>query len=753
MERPTRKPRRALIAVCGCAAAAAAAFAPAAVADSIPRPPGAIDNRGYELVSSPENDHQLVLQSTPISTDATRVIYAYGGPVPASPSGVYPMQRATRTASGWRRENILPPRAQMLPHDYTYLISAAPADLGWVAATANDGIGKTTTSTSVSLAMLDGLGGQSILHTFPVYFGASGLEVVASEDGKHLFVPVVADADPSLPGAVPGVGNVYDFGSGAPVLVSVLPSTGLAPACGVSQYEFGFTPPGASLQTEHWASTDGSRVFFATRGENCGGPLQLYMRDVNAGITTQVSANPLEGDPDNGIGRFLQAAADGSWVIYTTATSYDPRDGLDGNNSDMDVYRWDAATGKNTCLTCTGRSAEVLEPVAVSEDGSHVYFSSVNQLADAPSTAPEASTPNTYVWQQHRPLIHWIGQTDGVTPLSNAGGYVTPNGNVLIFASSEPDLNAITGTDNGGTTQYYRYNSVEDSLTCISCPAKGAATRGALGNLTNAAGSVLTRARPASDDGSEVFFTAYDALVPEDVNKDADIYEWHNGVVKLITSGTTVRTTSSPPQVVSASPSGNDLLFYDYASLTADTSDATRKLYDARVGGGFPPPPTPPTPCHGECRGTASAPPLLPSIGSGGPTSGNAAATPPATVTIARPTAAQLRRLARTGQLGLSVKVSGPGAVHAFAQASIHGSVATVANGTATARRAGSVLLTLRLSKAASKQLSRARRLRVVFAAGLTGAPEVARLTVLLKAPARGGAARRAAVHSNNHGR
>lgn len=213
MTRLTRLLRCAITVACS-SVAASVAFVPAAVADSIPRPPGAVDNRGYELVSLADNDLNPLLQATPLSSDGTRVVYNLAGPAPGSPSGVYPTQRAMRTASGWQSEQMLPPRSQMPASSFTYLISAAPADLSSVVETANDGLGKSTTSTTVSLTTLDGAGGQLILHTFPVYFGTSGLEVVASENLQHLFVDVAADADPSLPGNAPGVQNLYDFGSG-----------------------------------------------------------------------------------------------------------------------------------------------------------------------------------------------------------------------------------------------------------------------------------------------------------------------------------------------------------------------------------------------------------------------------------------------------------------------------------------------------------------------------------------------------------
>ncbi len=421
-------------------------------------------------------------------------------------------------------------------------------------------------------------------------------------------------------------------------------------------------------------------------------------------------------------------------MIYETSTSLDPADGtIDGDNTDSDIYRWTAATQQNECLTCGVAHADVLDPAAVSEDGSHVYFSSASQLADAPGPA-SPSAPNTYVWQQGQP-IRFVASTDGVIAKAANGGYVTPNGNVLLFESSRAELNAQTGSDNGGHWQDYRFDDTDGSISCISCPQGAPATRDVPTELAQGSEPVMSQVRPASDDGRIVFFVTSDALVTEDRNGGPDIYEWHDGVVHLITNGAMNYPPGTRPHVVSSSPDGHDVLFTDFARLTFDAQDDSIKLYDARVNGGFEPPPPPPPVCHGECRGAPQPPPSLGDpasgtlAGSGNPKAGSALR-----FTVAAVTAAQRAQLVRTGRLTLAVRVGGGGRLEAFAQASIGGHSRVVALTARSTRRPALVRLTLRLSRAARVQLARAGRLRLGVTVSFSNAADTRRLVIPLRA-------------------
>jgi hypothetical protein len=132
--------------------------------------------------------------------------------------------------------------------------------------------------------------------------------------------------------------------------------------------------------------------------------------------------------------------------------------------------------------------------------------------------------------------------------------------------------------------------------------------------------NTLYGARALSDDGSRLFFESSDALVARDTNGKQDVYEWEalgtggcdgadvgfssaaHGCIELISSGQSAKDAL----FVDASPSGNDVFFISLSSLLPQDFGLL-DIYDARVGGGFPPPPRPQEPCEGEA---CQSPPL-----------------------------------------------------------------------------------------------------------------------------------------------
>jgi hypothetical protein len=116
-----------------------------------------------------------------------------------------------------------------------------------------------------------------------------------------------------------------------------------------------------------------------------------------------------------------------------------------------------------------------------------------------------------------------------------------------------------------------------------------------------------------SDNGQRLFFESFEALVNADTNQKQDVYEWEasgegncsegssfysassGGCVSLISGGTSVQ----PSQLIEATPDGHDVFFTTGQSLVVQDPGLI-DIYDARVEGGFPAPPVPPTPCQGD---------------------------------------------------------------------------------------------------------------------------------------------------------
>ncbi len=77
-----------------------------------------------------------------------------------------------------------------------------------------------------------------------------------------------------------------------------------------------------------------------------------------------------------------------------------------------------------------------------------------------------------------------------------------------------------------------------------------------------------------SSDGSKAFFATAESLVPQDTNQNDDIYEWSNGMVKLVTKGTHKGT-----YFIGASKDGSKVFFATNERLTAEDRNNCGDIY------------------------------------------------------------------------------------------------------------------------------------------------------------------------------
>jgi hypothetical protein len=130
-----------------------------------------------------------------------------------------------------------------------------------------------------------------------------------------------------------------------------------------------------------------------------------------------------------------------------------------------------------------------------------------------------------------------------------------------------------------------------------------------------------------SADGKDIVFTTGTPLLGTDQNtpgpggdpeSGSDVYEWRDGRYFLVTDGLTNTTPGTGgPSLSGISPDGRDLYFIVPAQYTPDALDGYRRLYDARIGGGFTYPTAPP-PCPLEvCQGTPKGAPEEAAPGTG----------------------------------------------------------------------------------------------------------------------------------------
>ncbi len=338
-----------------------------------------------------------------------------------------------------------------------------------------------------------------------------------------------------------------------------------------------------------WARIGNSTTVAVSGSECTRGPLDL------GGMCNGLSSAEYAG-----------GAHDGSRLFFTTAQQLVNSD----TDSTTDLYECEIPPGTpapigtaNPCVSLTEVSgaasgANVERVVAISEDGSRVYFMAQgNVLASNLGTNDEtavAGNHNLYVWTKN--AAHPAGTTSFVARLesSDLGGVrTTTDGRYLIFTTTTPLVSSGPGEDTDGRADVYRYDAESGTMLRISTSVTGSG-----GN--NPGFDVEALRSSMSADGSMVVFATAEALSPQDTDGVEDVYLWHDGRVSLISHG------GGTPFGIT--PSGQDVYFVTNKPLTAADRDVNVDIYDARVDGGFDL--SSPAPCSGEaCQGQSSTPP------------------------------------------------------------------------------------------------------------------------------------------------
>jgi hypothetical protein len=551
-----------------------------------PGPPGS--DRAYEQVSLPDTGGNPVNLAAAVSDDGSRAFYKVSGGTPISNSGtLINLLYAERTPSGWRSEDIGPPRNQLVGG-------------GWSEPFGNrdlsDQVVMNNSTTGAGKALWHLRPGQPAAKVFAVT-SSGDFSGIVSEDASRVLVTMTGSQDPAHP-VPPGLLNLYDVSSGSPQLVSLLPD-GSVSSCNIEIGNASDIAPSA----RRLLSPDGSLSFF----ESCG---TLYMRNLPAEQTKLIG-------PGGSLLKSVPGAA-----FFTSTQSL-----TTGDLGGRDIYRYDIGTEALKCVTCIipglNANVEPIQGAVVSADGSRAYFKSSTALL------PGAATPGIYRVDLASGDLAYVAPGSGARLGENlsAGAMITPDGSAFVFASAAAELNALEGEQNGGSQQLYRYDDRDRSLTCISCPQDGSAPvmPADLGAYLSAEPVGANRTALTADGATLVFVTT-NALLPTDQNTarpgqragaGTDVYEWRDGRLLMITDGLSAWPPASGPTVSAVTPSGRDIFFTAATQYTQDALDGYPRLYDARIGGGFEFPP-PPKPCPLEvCQGTPKGAPEEQAPGTG----------------------------------------------------------------------------------------------------------------------------------------
>jgi hypothetical protein len=487
-------------------------------------------------------------------------------------------------------------------------------------------------------------------------------DVPAFAGASANFSQVIFEANDSLVEGAPGGGieNLYEEVAEHVRLVGILPD-GTIPEQGATAGGGIRAVSEHTHELAHAISQDGSRVLFEAAADGGApdpgqaGKTELYDR-VDGAATAEVSAPAPGAEPsdcetvdricDPGSAEFWAASDDGSLVYFTSKAALTkesntgPEEASGEEDAGNDLYRYDVETGALTDLTVDTKDANgasVLGVVGCSEDGSYVYFVAEGDLGgDAIN-----GQPNLYVWhgtaagpgtvtyiatlraptnQEARDIEAMLAGTfeyhsdvaDWTSRPTESQAYVTPDGRHLAFMSVEP----LTGYDNedqvtaAADHEVFEYSAETGRLVCASCDAGGVRPLGSAfigAKLGERVSTPFHQPRSLSDDGSRLFFSSPDQLVPGISVGDVRVFEYEDGSVQLISG---IESDGSAV-FLDASASGNDVFFATRERLAPSDTDELVDVYDARIGGGLAEPPAL-IPCQaGACREPFNLPPSL----------------------------------------------------------------------------------------------------------------------------------------------
>jgi hypothetical protein len=734
---------------------------------------GLPDNRAYEMVTPPRKNgavigKSLVRFAPDVSLDGSRVviisIQCFGGA--GSCTGQREAQgdpfAFSRTGGGWVTAPLAPPATQfggntpqLVNADTGTALFAAqtpPAGGdGWYARRPDGsflGVGPVTPPSLGALA--EGA------------YGAVG----ATADLSHIVWGISANDGGLWPfdatTAVGGDSSVYEYvgaGNVAPVLVGVsggAGSTDLIGTCG--------TQTSLNQETPGSLSADGRVVFFTVApcssgsGVNAGVPVPAYelfaridgSRSVllsgrsPAGCTSVACLGSPASDA-----HFEGASVDGSKAFFTSTQQLTDTASEDSGDSARDLgciqaagvngcnlYEYDSAdpAGRGLLAVSAGDSSgggpRVQGVVAVSSDGSHVYFVArgvLSGVANSGGGVARDGADNLYVFE--RDAAHPEGRVAFIASLPQSDhetwdyhprpANVTPDGRFLVFTS----YGALTADDTSmsGAAQVFRYDAQTGGLVRVSVGDRGFNDNGNRSAGTPCGTGICSedasiaepqaghragaaRSDPTmSHDGSFVFFRSPVALTPgalDDVRVGVEggggvggilpgyaqnVYEYHDGRVFLISDGRDTGQTNVPPFdqrrpsdvfLLGSDATGANVFFATSDRLVGSDTDTELDVYDARVcTAGDPCVPSGPaavTSCDGEaCHGVAGVAPAAP-VGAtmtfSGP--GNLAAPVAAHRKVAVKKHVRHRR--RRGRPGKR-RVKGRGAAHRGGRGSVGG--------------------------------------------------------------------------------
>ncbi|HEY5194243.1 MAG TPA: hypothetical protein VIJ39_10285 [Solirubrobacteraceae bacterium] len=552
------------------------------------------DCRGYEQITPADKDgaqdifrYGLIFESTQIGEDGEHVeLHAPGTQWEPSPDSAESNYFFSRTPVGWQMASATPQPEAGVDRYLPTVFSSDLTELGLQVQWTTSG-----ESRSANIEFKAGAPGGPYSTAAVVPRGEvpdGGGWVAASVDGRRLVLEV---EDHTLLGKATGTtenSDLYEYSSGHLRQVNVLTDGGEISSCGArlaSESE-------AGDPTRRAVSSSGAQILFV---DNC--THDLYAR--------------IDGIETKDLGPYVFQAenAEGSKLL------------LEKSNGGTSEFFLSEAGVVRPVFSVQGQAT-----VKISQDFTKIYMASEAQLtSDAPPTDEQTKDIYSYsIANEKLMFLFQAAREDSAVQIS-----VSADGNDLYLKGTK-GVAGFTGATGQAIGGIYRYDSTENAISCVTC----ASSFNPESSLEIKESGVYP-----SENGDYIFFDTWVPLVPQDVDgqvepeaitdghgnfnqhpspsysTSSDVYEWRRngiddctqiqGCLSLISSG----RGGFKNVLLGISPSGHDVFFATHEALVPQDTDTAGDIYDARIGGGFPPPPARPVECEGDaCDSPVAAP-------------------------------------------------------------------------------------------------------------------------------------------------
>jgi hypothetical protein len=231
----------------------------------------------------------------------------------------------------------------------------------------------------------------------------------------------------------------------------------------------------------------------------------------------------------------------------------------------------------------------VLEHYSVGPTGGSGNFSSIFEGASADGTRVFFRTDEQLVSGDTDTFFDLYERSGGVTTLLSTGpnggnGMFTPffrgisaDGSHVFFETSEQ----LVAADADGNC----YDQQETVVPCYDVYDRSNGTTTLISTGPNGAtGNFNARFRGASADGSRVFFTTKEQLVPADTDNAQDVYMRSGGTTTLLSTGPAGGNGDFDAQYRGSSADGAHVFIQTSERLTSSDTDSSADIYDVSGG-------------------------------------------------------------------------------------------------------------------------------------------------------------------------